>query len=850
MLLKRRYPLSETQKKRSLLQRMVLVHGFLLVCVLLLVARLMELQVIDRSEYYAAAQSQHFGGVRLPAQRGEVLARNSKTGETAILATNTTLDLLYVDPLITDDPAFVAETLADLLITDDIHAVCSYGKSACPRELISFQGSPYASAYDPMLYVTRLSSGTLLEPLPKELPAPLSVDEKMPDVTEVRRLFSRDIERRTSEKRVTFVPVKYSATKMEMKQINELNAPGLYVNEEQKLIFANPEEINQSRRDSLSRKLTTILSIDSDKLEYSLRSRFLRYVPIMRKLPPSLSLKIKEKKLQSLKETNRKRSEVKQRQDAEKIQDPLRSIAVIPEHWRFYPDGTVASHVVGFMNINQEAQYGIERTFDAQLRGQEGLISTVSDPQGGQILTSEQTIIDPKDGDTIILTIDPFIQKEVERIMDKGIQEYQADSGQAIVMDPHTGRILAMVNAPLFQRNSYASVYDKVPITLPVGKEQEIVAEVFHPTTNARIIRGYIRDIFTPEGRALLSEKVRASLDEVELMYDLKDLTRYYLYFGENTRIEIFPTGKPGIWLKYSNNIGVGAYLNRAIHEIYEPGSVMKPITMAIAIDQGEVAPDDIYNDTGPVEVDEYTIKNALLSYYGKVTMTNCLEFSINTCMTSVSGKLGKKLFHRMIERFGFGRVTGIELEDELPGEIRPWRNWSNSDLATASFGQGISATPLQVITAFSALANGGKLMHPTIIDSVVHPDGTMETFEPRIVDQLITPQTSETITAMLVSSGNNGFAKSGKPQGYLIAGKTGTSQIAGPGGRYESGTGSTVSTFMGFAPPAQPKFIVLVKFDRSKFRLKVFAESTSGPTFKEIAAFLFNYYGLPPDEK
>lgn len=836
---------------------MVFVHGILLVCSLLIVARLMELQVIDKNEYYAMAQDQHFGGVRLAARRGEIFALNSKTEETTILATNTTLDLLYVDP-VNIDPAkipgdshsLVAETLADILLTPTYHALCSKGDPACPREFSNFLGSPYSAAFDPLLLVRELQTGALLEPLPPEMPIPTTEDLDIPDITEVRRLFARDIERRIEEQRVTFVPLKYSATKDEIAKVGELNLPGIYINEDQKLIFGDPEEVNQQKLSTIGRTLAPIIGVDSSSIEYSLRTRPLRYVPILRKLPPDLSLQIKQMKLNSMKQTNQRRQNAASRADLETILDPFRSIAIIPEHWRYYPDGTIGSHVVGFMNVNQEAQYGVERTFDSQLRGQEGLISTVSDLQGGQILTSNQTIIDPKDGDTMILTIDPFVQKEVEHILDTAVKEYKAESAQAIVMDPYTGRVIAMANAPLFERNDYATVFEKVPVFVPPGEDDLIVAEVYNPINNARIVKDYMSTVFSEEGRTTFSDAAQQLLNDVEKMYDLKDLTRYYVYEGENARFEVFPTAVKGIWLKYKNNIGVGAYLNRTIQEIYEPGSVMKPITMAIAIDQGEVEPQDIYDDIGPVKVDEYEIKNALLSYYGKVSMTDCLAMSINTCMTSVSQKLGRKLFHRMIERFGFSKITSIELEDELTGELKPWRTWSVSDLATASFGQGFSATPLQVITAFSALANGGKLMKPTIVDSIVHPDGTVEKTEPHVIDQVITPQASETITAMLTTSSDYGFAKAGKVPGYKLAGKTGTSQIAGPGGRYETGTGSTVNTFMGYAPPQHPKFILLVKFDRPKFRENLFAEATSAPVFKSIAAFLFEYYGIPPDEK
>lgn len=850
MLLKRYSPLSETQKKRSLVQRMVFVHGFLLVCGLLIVARMMEIQVIDRGEYYAMAQDQHFGGVTLSAQRGEVLALNANTGETSILATNTTLDLLYVDPFIVDDAAMIAERLADTVLTPFLHETCSRGTSTCPRELVSFVGSPYAAAFDPLLLMSGVGSGQLLEPVPEDLPGPTALDLDIPDITEVRRLFARDIERRISEKRVTFVPIKYSATKEELERVAALNIAGIHVNDDNRLISGDPEEVNPQKIQETGRALAPILELDASHIAHSLRSRPLRYVPVMRRLTPQTTLEIKQLLLQSARDTNELRTNAPSRAAFEKIQDPLRSIALIPEHWRFYPDGTIGSHVVGFMNDAQEAQYGIERTFDAQLRGQAGLISTVSDLQGGQILTANQTIINPKDGDTVVLTIDPFIQKEVEKILDRAVKDFEAESAQAIIMDPLTGRVLAMVNAPLFERNNYADVYEKEPVIIPEGEEAQIVVEIYNPVNNARIVKDYMPRIFSQEGRETFSEQIRQALLDAEKMYDLEDLARYYRYEGENARTEIFPTAIDGVWLKYRNNIGVGAYLNRTTQEIYEPGSVMKPLTMAVAIDQGEVQPDDIYNDTGPVKVDEYEIKNALLSYYGPVSMTDCLAQSINTCMTSVSQKLGRKLFQKMIERLGFGRVTGIELEDELTGEVKPWRAWSSADLATASFGQGFSSTPLQMITAFATLANGGKLMKPTIIDRLVHPDGTKLTFEPVVIDQVIKPETAATMTAMLTSSTMYGFAEAGKPNGYLLAGKTGTSQIAGPGGRYEAGTGSTVNTFMGYAPPGNPRFVLLVKIDRPKFAERVFAESTSAPVFKEIATFLFDYFGIPPDDK
>ncbi len=835
--------ISETQRKRSTHQRMVIVHGALLILLLVIVARLLELQVIKGGDYRALAESQHFGGVVLPAKRGEILSRNSKTGEVSILATNTTLDLLYVDPLITDDPRFVATELSNLLVTEEFHQLCSEGNEDCPNELADF----YGASFDPIQQIDKLQTGVLLEPVVGSLP--ISTVDVLPDLEEVRMLFRADIQQRISEKRVTFVPFVYGATKVQIDEVLDLGIPGVYAVRDTKIIFANPEEVSQLKIPRYARDLESIVEMDDDTIKHLMRSRPLRYIPVLRKLPPELALKVRERMLRSIRETAVLKSEAANREAALQISDPLRSVALIPEHWRYYPDGNVGSHVVGFLNAQQEAQYGIEHTFDLELRGQEGLISTVSDPSGGQILTGEQTIVDAKDGDTIVLTLDRFVQKKVENIMNEAVVEFEADAGQAIVMDPFTGRIIAMVNAPTFDSNNYGAVYEKEPWYLDESRQKQIVAEIYHPQTNQFVVKAYAEDVFTEEGRLRLSEATRDTIEDIEELYDLKDIVRYYLYIGENNRREVYPTSRPDFWLKYKNNIGVGAYLNRSIQEIYEPGSVFKPITMSIAIDQGEISPEDVYMDEGVVEVDEYKIKNALESVYGEVTMVNCLEFSVNTCMTSVSMKLGKKLFHRMIDRFGFGKITGIELEDELPGEILPWKKWSQALLATAAYGQGISATPLQVITGWSALANGGKLMRPSIIDTVIKSDGSIVETKPYVIDQVITAETSDTVTAMLTSVVNQGFGRSAKVPGYLIAGKTGTSQIAGPGGKYEVGTGSAVTSFAGFGPVDHPKFVLLVKFDRPKAKDIEFGSQSAAPVFKLIATFLFDYYGIPPTE-
>ncbi len=825
----------------------------LLTLSLIVIARLLELQILQGKNYHQIAQAQQYGGVVLPAKRGEILSRNSKTNDVSILATNTTLDLLYIDPLtIGEHHGRVADALSDILITNEIDSICRKGLSGCPSELITYYQAAFNPLRFPIAAVFAASSGSQIPIV--NTGTILRDSTSIENIGEIRRHFSRDIEEKIRQTHMTFVPLLYGANKLQQQAVNDLHIPGITVNAVDGLVFANPEQVDQDEREEIAGTLSKILQIDPSVIINKLQTRKLRYVPIMGRLPPKISLQIRQLKDREAKKALAERERIvtearaagRKPQATTGLEDPFRSVALIAQHWRFYPDTRIASHVVGFINTLEEPQYGVERAYDTLLKGQEGLITSVSDPFGRQILSSDQTFIDPKDGATIVLTIDRFIQSKVEELLEAMVKKVDAESGQVVIIEPKTGRIIAMANAPLFDSNSYASVYEREPIYLDETYENNVVIEVYDPTTNVRVLKSYLPDL--KERRSLLSPEKQQQLSDLEKLYDLHKITRYYLYIGDNNRREIFKTQEPHIWLKYRNNIGVGSYINRAVQEIYEPGSVMKAITMAIAIDQGEVVPSDIYNDEGPVKVDVFTIKNALNKYYGKVTMVDCINFSINTCMTSVSKKLGRKLFHSALDSFGFGHITGIELDSELPGDLKSWRDWNDALVLTMSYGQGISVTPIQMVTTFAALANQGKLMKPTIIDELRQSDGTVEKRQPAPIAQVIKPETAATITAMLTNSAENGFAKAGKVKGHRIAGKTGTSQIAGPGGKYETGTGSTIATYAGFAPVDDPKFVVLVKLDRPK--KDDFGSKSAAPLFKDIAAFLFEYYGLPPDEK
>jgi cell division protein FtsI/penicillin-binding protein 2 len=288
----------------------------------------------------------------------------------------------------------------------------------------------------------------------------------------------------------------------------------------------------------------------------------------------------------------------------------------------------------------------------------------------------------------------------------------------------------------------------------------------------------------------------------------------------------------------------IKVFRNAAVEDVYEPGSVMKPITMAAALDLGKVTPETTYEDTGSVEIAGYTIRNADDKTYGVKNMTQVLEESINTGAIFAAQQVGNEAFRTYMQRFGFGAATGISLPGEHPGNISSLDNLHDLYTATASFGQGITATPLQLLQSFGAIANHGLMMKPYLIKERITPSGHHIAAEPEEVRQVIQPKTASTLAGMLANVVINGHGKKAGVEGYYIAGKTGTAQVPdenGPG--YDKDR--TIGTFAGFGPVTDPAFVMVVKIDEPK--TVQFAESTAAPLFGEIAEFLLQYYDIPP---
>ena len=325
----------------------------------------------------------------------------------------------------------------------------------------------------------------------------------------------------------------------------------------------------------------------------------------------------------------------------------LAGVGLQPENWRFYPENNLASAVLGFVNNQGIGNYGLEQHFNSILTGVDGLLNEETDSHGVEIAFGNNTSVPAVNGSDIYLTIDKYIQATAESYLADALKKYSADSGQVIVMDKTTGKILAMANAPSFDPNKYT---------------------------------------------------------------DQKDLA---------------------------------VFRNRAVTDVYEPGSVFKAITMSGALDSGKVTPDSTFVDKGYVVVDGVKISNALTAITGAkgvCSMSYILEQSLNTGTTYVEQQMGNSTFYNYIQKFGFGKQTGIEADNEAYGVVNKPDPGPEGDLtyATMSFGQGISATPLQMVTAYAALANGGKEVRPYMVDKVVDASGKATTTKPKVVKQVV----------------------------------------------------------------------------------------------------------------
>jgi cell division protein FtsI (penicillin-binding protein 3) len=301
-----------------------------------------------------------------------------------------------------------------------------------------------------------------------------------------------------------------------------------------------------------------------------------------------------------------------------------------------------------------------------------------------------------------------------------------------------------------------------------------------------------------------------------------------------------YPSFDPNLYSSVENQ---SVFTNQGTMGSYEPGSIFKPLTMAAAVNEGKVTASTTYTDTGELEIDGYKIKNSDEKAHGVQNMSQVLEESLNTGIIFAKEQIGNKKFLEYVKRFGFGQKTGIEVL-EAKGDLGNLDGNIGVNYHTASFGQGISVTPLQMIEAYSALANGGKMMKPYLVQSRISPEGEVTKTEPQVAGEVISARTASQVSAMLVNVVEKGHGTRAGVPGYYIAGKTGTAQVPRKDGKgYEEN--NNIGSFIGYGPVEDPKFLMLVRVNHP--RTVRFAETTAAPAFGELAKFMVNYFNLSP---
>lgn len=500
----------------------------------------------------------------------------------------------------------------------------------------------------------------------------------------------------------------------------------LATNRKSKFVFASPKQISSEVKPELSSKLSSILGLDQQRVAQKLQSPDSLFAVLKKNLT--------EPEIEKIKSQN------------------LPGIYLGEREQRFYPQEFLVGNSLGFVGGENRGQYGLEGYYEEDLKGEPGKLAGKKSSQGNLVFFDLKNYVPSKEGTDLILGLDYYIQVEAEKALEKAKQEFEVEEGQIVVIDPHSGQIIALAEIPKLDPNKYS----------------EFAMEQF---------------------------------------------------------------------------------INQIAQEPYEPGSVFKPIIFATALNEEKITPNTKYVDEGYLEIGGYTINNYDQRVWGQRTMTEVLEKSINTGAVFVSQKLSADTFLEYIKKFGIFKKTNIDLQGETVPQNQELMQGREINFATASFGQGIEMTPIQLIQAFCAIANGGELIQPHLVDKITQERGEVLDLPTVTQGRVISSQTSAKLTAMLVSVVENGFGKRAQIPNYYIAGKTGTAQIpfSALGENKKGYSDKTWQTFIGYAPAFNPEFLIMVRLKDPNTRT---AEYSAVPLFHDLAKYIINYWQIPPDHQ
>ena len=488
----------------------------------------------------------------------------------------------------------------------------------------------------------------------------------------------------------------------------------LAIGEQATTVYADPRQVRDPRSEAAI--AARVLRLDQGPLYASLADRTLGFVYVERKADPARAAILERKHLPGL--------------------------GFYPEERRFYPQGSLASQVLGYAGVDNHGLAGLELSLDHQLAGRPGRERIVKDASGEVIDTVPSRT--ERDGTDVYLTLDHVIQSNAQAILRQTVRQWRAKSATAIVLDPRTGGVLAMAVAPGFDANNYPRTW--------------------------------------------------------------KPLQR-----------------------------------NRAVTDTYEPGSTFKLVTVAGALSEGLVSPSTSFVLPYQIHVADRIIHDAEPRGTETMTVAEILARSSNVGAITLAERLGQHRLAGWISRFGFGRDTGIDYPGESPGIVLPENRWSGSTIGNVPIGQGISVTPIQMASAYAAIANRGVWIRPHLVDHIGDGSTTKQPHR-RIVKRRVAAQ----LMSMLRNVVLDGTGTLAAVPGYQVAGKTGTAAKVDPDGTYSDSR--YVASFIGIVPASRPRLVIFVSVDEP--RGAIFGGVVAAPAFSQIARFDLQYLdgGITPD--
>ncbi len=495
--------------------------------------------------------------------------------------------------------------------------------------------------------------------------------------------------------------------------IFDSNLKPLAINLPVESLYAAPNEMKPKDKELAVKKLSAMLGLDQSFLRNRL-GRKKSFVWLARKL------------------------RLDQAEAVRKLN--IKGLGFLKETKRSYPNSYLASHIIGFAGLDNRGLEGLESAFDQYLRGESGWAVFLRDARQKRLDLWERMVL-PKDGFDVVLTIDEVIQYIAERELDKAMLAFHAKAASVVVMDPHTGAILAIANRPNYDLNEFG----------------------------------------------------RANKDQIR---------------------------------------------NRAICDLFEPGSVFKIVTASAALEEGKVKENDrFFCENGSYRVATHILHDH--RPHGWMSFREVIEQSSNIGTTKVAQLLGADLITHYIRRFGFGAKSGIELPGEISGMVKDPGQWSKISVASIPIGQEVGVTAIQLASALSVIANGGQLMKPYIIQEVRDKNGqAIRQYGPALVRKVLSIDTASRVRKMLTGVVEEGTGKLARIEGFSAAGKTGTAQKLEPSGAYSHD--KYIASFIGFAPAQDPLVTIVVCIDEP--RPYYFGGVVAAPVFKNIAKDSIKY--------